>query len=161
MAAEITWDAKEVTKQLQQILANVQSIKNGVPTFLKLLSVVTLRDIDQHFKDESGPQGKWKEWSESYRQSLIKAGRKVKGAKGNSKKKGGFAKILQMSGRMRNSLTPGKQVHEGVLWQAMTEYANRHDQGTNGMPQRQFMWLSQAAAYNLAQQMLNFVKSKG
>ncbi len=157
MAAEITFDDK-MTPKLQAIQDRVSKIKNGNETFLKLLSMIVVRDIDQHFKDESGPSGKWKDWSPSYRDQLLKSGRKLSG------KKNEIRKLLQASGNMRNALTPKnyRRTSSGAEWFNTMKYSRTHDQGDDGrnIPQRQFMWLSEDAIEKLSQQMINFALSE-
>lgn len=100
------------------------------------------QDIIQHFADESGPDGAWKPWSDVTRAIYEK-----KGWSGN--------KLLQATGKLRQSLLPGqgKIADEGsdaVRLFSNVEYSAIHNYGgpfmawgrPAVMPKREFMWLS-------------------
>ncbi len=155
--SEITFDDK-ITHKLREIQNKISQIKNGNDTFLKILSMIVVKDVDQHFKDESGPSGKWKTWSPSYRDQLLKAGRKLSGNKNK------IRKLLQASGNMRNALTPKnyRRTFQGAEWFNTMKYSRTHDLGddSRNIPQRQFMWLSEEGLKNLSDQMLRFALSE-
>ena len=99
------------------------------------ISVKVFADVIKHFKDQSGPKGGWRDWSTSYTEHMKRIGR------GNNK-------LLQFSGRLRQSMTMGPPRKDGLAWfnNAVTKggypYAWGHDTGDGKLPQREFMWLS-------------------
>lgn len=95
-------DSDKFIKELEDKIAKV---KNGNSIYRTLLSSIVFRDIMQHFKDEEGSDGPWEEWSDMYSDHMMKHG-------------GGLGRILQNTGRLRNSVTPGKvrNVPGGYLW---------------------------------------------
>ena len=86
------------------------------------------REINTHFKAESGPGGKWKPCSAEY------AERRAKGRGGN--------KILQDTGVLRGSMvnrwtTRVAQVSTQVPYAATHQYGDE----SRNVPARPFMWL--------------------
>jgi hypothetical protein len=103
-----------------------------------------------HFKKEEGPDGKWKPWSDAYKQAMEKAGY-------------GGNKILQFSGRLRQNFKPSsyRKDAKGILWfnDAQTKgafpYAAFHDET------REFMWASPKAIDQICEQTLAFMMEEG
>lgn len=101
------------------------------------------QDIIQHFADESGPDGRWPDWSPATQAIYAQRG-------------WGGNKLLQATGKLRQSLLPGqgKITEEGrdaVRLFSNVEYSALHNYGgpflawgkyPARMPQREFMWLS-------------------
>src|SRR3990167_2766541 len=99
------------------------------------------KDIIQHFEDERGPSGKWKPRSAATQAQY--ATKSKSNARYNPSNK-----ILQLTGNMRKSVLPGntkKISHNAIEVFANSVYGHRHDSGTDGMPQREFMWFSDKA----------------
>lgn len=124
--------------------------------FAGLISTVVYRDVISHFKEESGPKGKWPSWSAAYADHMRKIGM-------------GGNKLLQFSGRLRQSFSPKKYRVEtgGIVFYnpAKTKsgfpYAQAHDEGGSikgRPPKRQFMWLSPGAMDTLSGLLLKWMQ---
>jgi len=135
---------------------NIKSILNKMSSRLsdaqrddlaKAMSPIVFRDIIGHFSKQQGPKGRWAPWSPRYRMQMIR------------RKRGGN-KILQDSGKLRNSMIPvsqGRNVsarRDKITWytNAKTQtgfpYAYHHDEGAKVT--RPFMWASDKAMDTIA-----------
>ena len=96
------------------------------------------KDIIEHFADEKGPSGKWKPRSAATQaQYAMKSKSNARYNPSN--------KLLQLTGNLRKSILPGntkKISYNAIEIWANSVYGHRHDSGTYGIPQRQFMWFS-------------------
>lgn len=115
------------------------AMKNPIPKLGALASTMGYRNILEHFKGESDPEGNpWTAWSKRYADW-----------RGTGKGKGKKPKILQLSGDLRKTIQQGqrgkrykpKGTKGVVLYTVGVPYAHRHDEGTKGMPDRKFMGL--------------------
>lgn len=156
MAMEAFFDDKEVSKFLSEMDKRLKDIENGKKQYLGLLSSIVYRDVLEHFENERGPKGAWDPWSDVYREHMQRIGRA-----GN--------KILQFNGRLRQNFMPTnvRKSSQGINWfnnaktQSGFPYAWGHDEGTGKLPQREFMWASEKALDNMAEQTLQFMIEKG
>lgn len=155
MAVEVEFDDAEVRKFIQGVTEKLSDVRNVKPRFMALLSSIVYRDVMDHFEQEKGPDGKWKPWSKIYREHMRKIGK-------------GGNKTLQDTGRLRQSFLPKnhRATKDGILWfnNAKTggfPYALAHDEGELGMPQREFMWLSDEAQDKISEQTLQFMLDEG
>lgn len=92
------------------------------------------KDIIGHFQEEAAPDGKWLP---------------LKFRKG---------KPLQDTGNLRKSILPSnwKSIsNTGIMVFANAPYGKYHDEGTNKIPQRKFMWLSDEAKQKMAEYIAN------
>jgi phage gpG-like protein len=155
--AEVTleFDGDEAIKWLEGMHARMRRATEPGQTgreFVGLLSAVVYRDVLEHFEDEQGPKGSWDDWSDVYADHLAAIGR-------------GGNKMLQFTGRLRNSFKPGnvRADQTGFAWynDAATgdgfPYAFAHNEGGPKLPKREFMWLSGDATARLAQITLAYV----
>jgi len=105
---------------------------------LKESVLIVWRDIMDHFRDESGPEGKWTPLNPKT------LARRRQG-------KGRFsAKILQDTGRLRQSVVTELSQNQGKVGTNM-DYARTHQKGdsSRNIPQREFIWVSRQAADQL------------
>lgn len=138
--ATVELDVSEWDGFLDKVAANVARAQA-----IMALSAQTyaFQDIIQHFSDESGPEGAWKGWADSTR-AIYNA----KGWGGN--------KILQATGKLRQSLLPGQgrvedEGSDAIRLFSNVEYSAIHNYGgpfmawgkPAMMPKRTFMWLSE------------------
>lgn len=175
-AASIDYEDKSLADVLSKLRLKVTSI-HKTPEMRGIISSVVFKDIIRHFEDEKGPKGKWAPWSKSYRDAINRTvafryfrGRIVPITDPDQLKK--FppprkpGKILQATGRMRNSLMPQnyKVLSDGLLFynKAKTKdgfpYAKAHDEGGPKLPQRKFMWLSKEGAKDILGQIMIWLK---
>lgn len=155
MSFEAVLDDKEVREFIQGMDKNLKDVQNGKSEYIGILSSIVFKDLIKHFESESGSEGKWKPWSDIYKKHMDNTGK-------------GGNKILQDSGRMRQSFKPTnwRKVKDGVLWfnDAKTKkgfpYAFAHNEGGSKLPKREFMWLSDKAMEDITQQTLAFILEK-
>ena len=136
MATPVTLSAKE----WQKFLKKVDKIKKPFPLLRSAFFTFGFADIQRHFRAESGPSGAW-------------AGIKRAG------------KILQDTGRLKNSILPGnakQSGRNGILIIASTkaagantEYAGIHNRGEGRVAKREFMWLSAIAQERILNQVMS------
>lgn len=103
-------------------LAKVLSIAAGAFVF---------RDIDDHFRAESGPEGGWPARREPYKSRMERAG---------------YTKLLQVTGNLRQSILPSniqKVSDDTISVFANAPYSGALDEGTDNMKPRPFMWASE------------------
>ncbi len=156
MAAEIEFENEEIKDFLKNLNTRLKKIKDGEKKFVGLLSAIVYRDILSHFEDEEGSEGKWSQWSLFYAMKMKELGK-------------GGNKILQDSGRLRNSFKPQnyRSTSEGILWfnNAQTKsgfpYALAHNEGGDQLPMRDFMWASDKAQDSIAEKTLQFMIDEG
>lgn len=151
-SGEIEFKDESLKQALKNLSTNLKYVKDGHKKFLGLMSSVVWGDIDDHFKKEQGPDGKWQHWSFTHTLNMEREG------------KGGNL-ILQDSGRLRNNFKPTnvKMESKGITWfnNAKTKkgfpYAQAHNEGGPKLPQRQFMWASDNAIERMSNNMLGFI----
>lgn len=149
-------DDREWRRFARTILLN-----NGNKANLLRLAFNTdgFKDIDDHFRKEEGPKGKWKKRKASTQKRYAKIGSgQWKTPKFASR--AGFNpsnKLLQMSGKLRGSILPTniRRVDKNtIMIFSNADYSKIHDEGgtfkawgrnTAKMPQRKFMWVGPTA----------------
>lgn len=133
-------DAAKVLAMLSRI-----GDKNSWRKILKsLVSVFGFKDVIDHFDNEQGEGREWPKLSPQY-------------GEWKSKKYPGRQKLILHS-RLRQSFLPANTRYEGkdgVAFFNPVEYADKHDIGKDGVPQRQFMWLSGRAMDQLERGLLD------
>jgi len=142
---EAKFEARAAKLFFKNIASNVKGItEQQSKEYMGLVAENLFADVIKHFEVESGPKGKWKAWSPDYR-----------------RKEG---QILQDTGRLRQHVQIGniRKIKDG--WQLFNDvpYARIHDLGgkmKNGgiMPQRQFMWFSDAGMKKLEKETVAFM----
>ena len=126
---EVKLDSKEWNKLFDKINKNLKNIN---PILKESVNVFGFKDINDHFRREANPNGKWAP---------------LKYRKG---------KPLQDTGNLRNSFLPARaQGNNAVLMINNADYAGKHNYG-KGRMHREFMWLSQSAQ----EQILDYVMEK-
>lgn len=152
MAGEVEFQDEGIQALLTDLADRLAQIEDGNRKYGGLLSANVFRDIMDHFEQQEGSEGKWKQWSFWYTQQMEKNGK-------------GGNKILQDTGRLRQSFKPQnwRSVKNGYLWfnNAQTKsgfpYAAAHDEGGERLPKRDFMWLSDNTMEEIAAQTLLFL----
>lgn len=137
-------DDKEWKIKIKKLTKNV---KDKIALLNSAFSVAGYKDVIQHFRDEKGPDGKWKKRSAFTNKMYdeIASGKRPppigtpRGAYSSSNK------ILQLTGNLRKTLSPTDTKSSGsdkIVFFSSTKYSGQHDEGLNGLPKRKFMWLS-------------------
>jgi len=147
------FEGKDAEEFLKGIKKRFGSAAQGSREMGGIISATVFQDIIRHFNNQEGPDGAWTAWSDVYEEHMQRIGKS-----GN--------RILQDTGRLRQGVKPGnyRAVSGGVLFfnEAKTKtgfpYAGAHDVGGPKLPQRKFMWLSNAAMESISQQVLRWVK---
>lgn len=133
---------------LRHKTANANKILKAV------FNVFGFKDIMEHFDKERGPEGPWAPWSEAYRQKregkILKSVTRAELAT-IRQAGGGAPKILQLSGKTKQSIIPANVTDHGnsaIKVFALTEYSGQHDEGdpSKHLPKREFMWISEKAS---------------
>lgn len=154
---EARLESEELMTWINKVMARVDDVKKAKTEYIGLLSAIVYSDVMDHFAQESGPDGKWAEWSPSYKQYMDKIGR-------------GGNKILQFSGKLRQSFNPAnvKSSSQGVFWYNRTTtkgfpYAWWHNEGAeeSGGTSRPFMWLSDKAIDDMTEKTLQYMMDEG
>lgn len=157
MAFEAELKDQNVINMLNQMRTGIKKIDQRNDRYIGLLSALVFRDIQEHFKNEEGPDGKWTAWSAVYSMHMAKIGKS-------------HNKFLQDTGRMKNTFQPGsmyRKIGDGIMWYnpAKTQkgfpYAAAHDEGGPKLPARPFMWLSDKAMEKISSSTLKFITGKG
>lgn len=168
--AEFIFESKRWQTLLKSIEKKWDDIKNR-RTFGAIISTVVYKNIIEHFEEEMGPDGKWTPWSASYiaaiqgrvafryfKGRIIPLGPHQMEEYGiKPARRGKMGKILQDTGRLRQSISPSKwrPNPEGIVFynNAKTKsgfpYAQAHDDGGPNLPQRKFMYLSKKGMVKL------------
>ena len=146
---------------IRQLSANVKKSQR----FLKTAAgIYGFQDIIQHFRDESGPDGRWAPRSAvtQERYAMINSGQ-IKPPRGVAA--GAFNptnKLLQLTGTLRQSLLPtnkGIENHgsDSVRIFSNVVYSRRHNEGGDGVPKREFMWLSDGAQEKMVNAIIQMI----
>jgi phage gpG-like protein len=173
---EAEFDTEEVSDWLKELKRRSSDIKNALDKFARVMSVTVFQDVQDHFKQEMGPDGKWTPWSDTYQFAIqgLAVFRRINGRtvmlnpdnmkpKPKPPRKPGM--ILQDKGKLRNNFTKTRfRTTKGqIVWfnNAKTKtgfpYAAAHDEGGPRLPQRSFMWLSKSALNRMMEDTLKYL----
>ncbi len=136
MAGEVTFDAKEWVDMIQTIDKNVTDPK---PMLRAAFGTRGFKDVIEHFQNEEGRAGAWKP-----SQRAIREGGKTLQDTGN----------LRQNFNVSNIRDKGK---DAIVFFNPTPYASQHDLGTDKLPQREFMYLSDDAQEDMLKIILDLV----
>lgn len=180
-SGEIEFKDESLKAFFKDFNSRVKDVAGSKKRLGAVLTTIVYEDIINHFKNEEGSQGKWKEWSSSY--ELCIAGiiffRRI-GARtvmffsdeveNPPKPPRNDGKILQTEkGFLRQSFKPQsyRTSTDGVTWfnNAKTKsgfpYAEAHNEGGPKLPKRDFMWLSDKGMNKVEEQTLKFMLDDG
>lgn len=137
MAEELKLESREWDEFLNKTSLRLKDMSQYL---IAGANIFGFADIARHFENETGPGGTWPKRKDSTNKAYD-----IMGAPYSSSNK-----VLQLTGRLKGSLLPSagnvRRVDRlSVELYSDVEYAHRHDMGTAGMPQREFMWLSDKA----------------
>lgn len=140
------FDDKEVQDFIKKLQKKISDIKGGSVVFQSILNATIFKDVDDHYKKTSGPDGPWQSWSPGYALHMSKLGKS-----GNN--------ILQDTGRLRQGIMPGRSSSEFIEWINPVEYASTHNYGdpSRNIPAREFMYLSDLAMEEISEKTLAFI----
>lgn len=136
--------AEQIVLQDEEWKRFFNRLENKARDFSKILlaavNIFGFKDIIDHFDKESGPSGAWPP-----RKAITDRAYDIMGGKYSSGNK-----LLQLSGDLRKEFLPNlgnvRRIDRlSVEMYSTKVYAHRHDMGTGGMPQREFLWLSDKA----------------
>lgn len=147
--------------------AFLTGLQNKINKADKLLEVAFMThgfaDIIDHFRAESGPDTIWPERAEStqiaYQKISSGQWQAPRGAAAGAYDPGNL--LLQLTGKLRKSLLRNPQAIKKIGKDAIkvfsnVEYSGRHDRG-EGVPKREFMWLSDRAKERMAVTILDLM----
>ena len=157
----VVLDLGEWQKFLTGVLGKM---RDATATLLTLSKIHGFADIIQHFRDESGPDGRWPKRApstqERYRRIMTGELRPPPGAHRASFNPSN--KLLQLTGALRQSITPtrgqGRKRGKNTV-ELFTEiqYAGVHQYGHRNIPARPFMWLSDPAKGKIVNDLLMYL----
>jgi phage gpG-like protein len=129
-------------------------------------SIAGFADINSHFRSEQGEDGAWK--AREYKTQISYAnyfnGRWKLPAGTSRKSFDPLNKILQHTGKLRNSILGTNDFKKSavkrisrtsIMLFSNVDYSGIHDRGGNGMPKREFMWLSNSARNKMEDIIMN------
>lgn len=131
---------RAVRKFFARVINNVNDIKEKDKVFWGALSAIAFKDVLDHFNKEQSPSGKWQKWSQIYADHMSRIGRSSN-------------KILQFNGFLRQNvriadtrtrMKQGQLLYNPAQTKSGFPYAHAHNEG-DGMPKREFMWISDNA----------------
>lgn len=155
MTTVVAFDDEKVNRLLKKLTEKVAAVSDKKRSFVELLSANVLADIIDHFETERGPDGPWKQWSPGYRKWRMSGVSKANLSKG----RGFIPKILHLTGRLKQGWQPAnvRTSPAGVLWFNPVPYGKKHDEGSDGMPERKFAWLSSKAIKKIESETAKFI----
>jgi len=136
MSGEVTFDAKEWEDMIRTIDKNVTDPK---PMLRAAFGTRGFKDVIDHFQNEEGRTGSWKP-----SQRAIREGGKTLQDTGN----------LRQNFNVSNIRDKGK---DAIVFFNPTPYAAQHDLGTDKLPQREFMFLTDDAQEDMLKIILDLV----
>lgn len=146
MSAEVTiaFEDDNARKFFERLTKKVKAVTMKERSYVELLSAIVLRDINNHFIRQEGPRGPWQPWSKAYAKQARARGQRM---------------ILSRKGVLRKGWIPTnmRRTSEGILWYNPIKYGPKHDKGLDGMPRRQFAWLSEKAKEEIAKKTAKFL----
>ena len=160
MAFDITamFESSAAIDVLKSISSRIGSIKNRDEKYVKMLSARIVRDVDDHFREESDEHGAWTAWSDAYAAHRERS--KKRGAKRGPA-------MLKMTGHLKRSFKPQswRKGSGTIVWfnNAQTKggfpYAAAHNIGGPQLPQRKFMRVSDTAMKDISAITTRFILS--
>lgn len=152
MPSEVILQDAKVRKFINDKIKKIDGLEKALGG---LISSVVSRDVDDHFRYEQGPNGRWRAWSTIYTEYM-------------KRRKRGGNKILQDTGNLRQHSvpTPFRNIKGGALFynNAKTKggfpYAMAHQEGLGRLPKRKFLWLSKGAMQAITRQVLAHIGKK-
>lgn len=136
MAGNVRFDDKHWKGFIRTLDKNV---KNPFPILKAAFATRGFRDVISHFNAEKGEKGKWKKSQ-------------------RAKREGG--KTLQDTGNLRGGFLPrniAKHGKNSIVFFNPVPYARKHDEGLDGLPQRDFMYLTDRAQEDMTKIILDLV----
>lgn len=128
-------------KNINNVIKSFDGRKLRMSQTFKLAQVISsmmFRDVDDHFRSESGPKSKW--------------------ARLKKPRKRGGTKLLQDTGRLKGGSRPfASKTEVGII--NRVKYAGFHQFGTKNMVARKFYWLSKRAFGMIADRVGRFINT--
>jgi len=124
-------------KKLERELQRIQKEAHKPTKGLRVASLIMYKDVIDHFRKESSPDGKWAPLK--YR----------------------TGRILQDTGRLKNSITFSSNSKTAIVG-TNVNYAKQHEIGNpkKHIPQRRFMWLSKTLGDRIEKAFIKYGISK-
>jgi len=157
---EVSLNAPEWTRFIDD-LRDKSRLQKGLLTAAR---IVGFKEVVKHFKEKRNPDGSsWPPWSAAYRKQRARlAGRLAsKRARKRAATEGrslvSQERLLELTGNLRKSFSPSniKERHGQVALFNAANYSGFHDEGTDRLPRRQFMWISEDGIELAGQIVLN------
>lgn len=139
---EVKFEGEGFDKLNKAIRDLIRKIKNPIKVFAEA-KLIIFQDVMRHFQKQEGPDGKWKPLKLATLKRRRQAGR--------------GAKILQDTGRLKNSIS-GIASSRGAEVGTNMVYARTHQKGRGNIPQRQFLWLSKEAGNRILDRFIVDIK---
>lgn len=137
------------------LLGLTNSLKSTSAYLQAAANTIGFKDIIDHFTKETDENEKWPPRAPSTQKMYAMLNKKSATYNPSNK-------LLQLTGRTRSSLLPGRNNAKrygthSVQIIAGTNYSGYLDEGTRNMPARPFMWFSSGAQEVMAQMVLDLL----
>lgn len=159
MKLKVTLDDSRIQKLIKKI-----GDKNVWMSILKSLgATIVFADIQKHFRDKKGPNTAWAKRDDKTQERYGKIGSgQWKAPRGTSPAAFNPSNaLLEMTGTLRGGFLPTniRQKSNSIELFNPVEYAAVHDEGSKkqGIPQREFMWLSEGGNDILSREFVTLV----
>jgi phage gpG-like protein len=136
---------KGLDEMRRKIVASKLKLSQNVP-LTDYIASRAYKECMTHFQDQQGPEGAWKDLAES-----------TKAARRQGKRKGHGVKILQDTGRLKGSILFRGYPDKAIVF-TNVQYGITHQDGTNNIPQRKFLWVDNPFLKEMADKYAKFVK---
>jgi len=137
------------TKKTNAMFGDMIKRMNNPQKIMGQVALKAWSDVQDHFKKEEGPGGKWK----SLRPATVAARRK-------GKKKSRGNKILQDTGNLRNRILFRNNGKDAEVVTSVI-YAATHNYGRDNIPKRTFLFLSKEAIKSIMTTLQRFIRTGG
>lgn len=130
---------KRVIKDFAKVVKNLENPQKAMST----IATMGLKDVDEHFRNEKGPSGRWKPLAKS---------------RSRKRDKGGQL-ILNDTGILKGSIR-GKAIKKQAVISTNVDYADFHQHQKKRYkrpPQRKFLWISKKAREAIAKILGKFI----
>lgn len=127
--------------KLKERLQNMAERANNPAYAMKLIANAMRRDVMDHFDQERGPRGQWKD---------------LKTSTWKWKTEHGYRNMLQNTGMLRRRCVPESGSDYAAVVNDL-KYAGAQNYGDTNLPAREFLWISANALKGIMQLLQGYI----